>query len=83
MAFFEKIARNEKAVLLPMAGKNDSHEKDSSVMDASDTPATIGNSVAYTYRSIAQHWVAETYDMDSDNTHTTEGTARTNTPQHI
>lgn len=50
MAFLEKIARREKAVLLPMAGKKESHEKDSSVMEANDTPATMGRRVAYTWQ---------------------------------
>lgn len=72
MAFFEKIARSEKAVLLPMAGRNDSHEKDSSVMDASDTPTTIGKSVAYTCKSIAQQSEAKNYHIERDKALTTE-----------
>lgn len=48
MALFEKLVLKANAVLLPMASKNDSQEKDSSVTDARATPHMIGTRAAYT-----------------------------------
>lgn len=51
ICFFPMMPRSADAVLDPIAFPNATHEKDSSLRDASDTPAMMGRSETYTGRA--------------------------------